>query len=226
MKTYDVVIPLLDRPSEYADMELMYCLRSIEAFFPVRDVWVITGNPRPEFSVNYIIERDKYPIKYENTRQKILRACECSAISNPFMMMNDDMILTAPMSDLPPLYYCGTIEDYAPKTGGAYRDLLNRSAKASKDGLNYAVHTPLPVDKRTWAKRTSLAHGSRNVYGSYAPFDRVELPRDVKTRTEAEASNIREFIDAFPFVSLNTFSLTPKVQRELDRLLPNPSRWE
>lgn len=215
----DIVIPLRDRPSLYNDKELSYCLRSIERFFPVRDVWMI-GEPRPYLSCNWIEMSDGKGSRHESVRQKIMAACENPYISDPFVLFNDDFVLTREITMLHD-YYDGTIEKRLKTAGGEYRERMLESQELSKDGLNYEVHVPALIDKDLF-KKTKEGSLYRNVCLSHSKREKVEI-RDPKMYTKDQHS--RGFIRSHWCISLSEASI-PYVHRELDRMFPEKSKWE
>src|SRR5690554_408802 len=97
-----IIIPLRDIPSAYP--EIRYCLRSIEKYYPT-DVYIVSKIKIK--GTNHIYYEDKTHNRYENVRQKVLKACE--VLDEPFILMNDDMyFLEKP--DFPD-WYDGTIEE-------------------------------------------------------------------------------------------------------------------
>ena len=224
MSFIDVVIPLRDRPSIYNDMELKYCLRAIDKYFPVRDVWII-GTPRDWLSVNWIEQADlqtNYDARHEAVRQKLIKACENPYISDPFALFNDDFILTKPIKELHD-YYDGTIDDRLKSAGGGYRDKMLRSKELSKDGLNYETHVPCMIDKKNF-KHTVKGALYRNIAVSYSKREKVPI-KDPKLYTKKDHQNFRELCRQNWCVSLAEISLA-HVMTTLERMLPNPSRWE
>jgi len=223
-RLYDVVIPLRDRPSIYNDMELKYCLRAIDKYFPVRDVWII-GTPRDWLSVNWIEQADlqtNYDARHEAVRQKLIKACECDYISDPFALFNDDFILTKPIDVLHD-YYDGTIDDRLKDARGGYRDKMARSKELSKDGLNYETHVPCMIDKKNFNHTVGGAL-YRNIAVSYSDREKVPI-KDPKLYTMEDHQNFRALCKKNWCVSLSEGSLN-YVLRDLDRMFPDPSKWE
>ncbi len=220
MKQYDVVIPLRDKPSLYNDVEILYCLRSIEKYMDVNDVWMI-GTPREYLSVNWIQCKD-LPNRFESVRQKLLKVSENPYISDPFILFNDDFILTQKVNELPD-YYEGTLDDRLKTSGGNYREAMMLTKKHSQDNRNYSIHVPCFMDKKA-IKKTIKGGLSRNIILSHSKRDKVEMI-DPKLYNKERHNSFNEFCKQNWCVSLAEGSLS-QVMRDLERMFPEPSRWE
>lgn len=191
-----IVIPLKDTPSAYP--ELKYCLRSIEKYYPA-DVYIVSKLKVK--GTNHIHYEDKTRNRYENVKQKVLKACE--VLKEPFILMNDDMyFLEEP--DFPD-WYDGTIEE---RIGGnnMYMQMLRKTAELSKDGLNYSVHSPMVIDPELFQKVSVEGLPFRNIYGSYSDREKREI-KDPKMRTQKDHAQPDKFIKGLPFFSTSEFSL-------------------
>src|SRR5688500_2320198 len=117
MKT-SIVIPLAANGfgSRNNDIELRYCLRSIETHLSgYGDIFLIVHKPKWVKNVMHIPAEDEQRTwwKERNIYRKILLACEDPRVSDDFLFMNDDHYL---LSDFVagefPYYREGTISDY------------------------------------------------------------------------------------------------------------------
>ena len=192
----NIVIPLKDTPSVYP--ELTYCLRSIEKYYPT-DVFIVSKQKIK--GTNHIYYEDKTLNRYENVRQKVLKACD--VLKEPFILMNDDMyFLEEP--DFPD-WYDGTIEE---RIGGnnLYMRMLKRTLNLSKDGLNYSVHTPMVIKPELFQKVSVEGLPFRNIYGSYSDREKREI-KDPKMRSKKDHAHPEKFIEGLPFFSTSDFSL-------------------
>ena len=220
----DIVIPIRDRPSLYNDVELQYSLRSIDKYFPVRDVWCV-GIPREWLSVNWIQTPDmpgKYDGRHESVRQKILSACDNPYVSDPFVLWNDDFFLLRHVSELHD-YYDGTIADRIKNTAPGYRKLMESSIPHS-DGNNYEVHTPVIIYKDLFKEATRPSALYRNIYCSSSPTEKVEI-RDPKLYNKQEHMEFRDWVRDKWMFSASEFSFA-FLMKEMGRLYPEKSRWE
>lgn len=221
MKQLDVVIPIRDRPSYYNDIELKYCLRSIDKYFPCRDVWCV-GIPREGYSVNWIYKTDDSKSRFDSARQKILAACENPYVSDPFVLWNDDFFLLKEITELHE-YYDGTLQERIKSAGGDYLQMLRKTEKHS-DGKNYAVHAPLVIRKDLFKEVAKKGISYRNAYCSAS--DGVKVPmKDPKIYNKAHHKLFRRFIKGKWMFSTSDHSFA-FIYRHMESLYPNPSRWE
>lgn len=218
----DLVIPLRDVPSMYDDEELRYALRSIDKHFDAGDVWCV-GSPREWLTVNWIDKRDDQRYRFENARQKVAEACKCPAISDPFVLWNDDFFLLKDTSTDLPDYYDGTIQDRIASAGGDYRALMERTLPYS-DGRNYSVHVPMVIHKELFLKTQREGMLFRNVYGSASPNKKAEI-KDPKMYRKEHHQNFMQFIKGKWVFSTSEFSFKWIADR-MDRMYPHKSRWE
>lgn len=219
---FDAVIPIRDTPSVFNDLELKYCLRSIDKHTDC-DVWCI-GEPRDWLSVNWIEETDEklnYDSRHENVRQKILAACNNPHVSDPFILFNDDFFLLRPIQDIPH-YYDGTIEYRLQSSAGGYRDRMDESRKHSKDGLNYELHCPVVIDKELFKNVTTPGSLYRNIYCSHSDRDKKPMG-DVKMYSLEDHQ--RSFTKGKWCFSTNDFSFTRMLDL-MNKLYPEASKWE
>ena len=215
----DVVIPLRDRPSPYNDEELRYCLRSIEKYMDVRDVWVV-GQPRDWLSVNWISLSDGGS-RFGSAHRKIRAACDNPFISDPFVLFNDDFFLLNPIKDFPD-YYDGTLQQRINSAGGDYLAMLKRSQSFS-DGNNYATHTPALIKKEIF-KTIPEGISYRIAYGSRSGNEKKPI-KDPKIYNQKDHFDFREWVKGKAMFSTSDFSFH-YILREMKQLYPEPSRWE
>ena len=190
----NIVIPLKDTPSTYP--ELTYCLRSIDKYYPT-DVYIVSKQKIK--GTNHIYYEDKTLNRYENVRQKVLKACD--VLKEPFIFMNDDMYLLEPFKEVD--YYCGKLKERT-RTGSVQRAIVNGAIKESKDGLNYSIHQPMVIDPEIMRGIKSLSF--KDIHGSISTRKKVKL-KDVKMRSKKDHAHPEKFIDGLPFFSTSDFSL-------------------
>src|SRR5690554_251908 len=216
----DVVIPLRDIPSPYNDEELRYCLRSIEKYMDVRDVWVV-GQPRDWLSVNWIPLSDRVKSRFGSAHLKIRAACDNPFVSDPFVLFNDDFFLLKPLKEFPD-YYDGTLEERIESAGGGYLNILKKS-KSFSDGKNYATHTPVSIDKEIF-KTIPEGISYRIAYGSRSGNEKKEM-KDPKIYNQKDHFDFRQWIKGKSMFSTSDFSFN-YILKDMKCLYPEPSRWE
>ena len=216
----DVVIPLRDKPSVYNDEELRYCLRSIDKYMDVRDVWVV-GQPRDWLSVNWIPLSDQVKSRYSSAHRKIRAACDNPFVSDPFVLFNDDFFLLKPTEEFPD-YYDGTLQQRINSSGGDYLNMLKKSQRFS-DGKNYATHTPALIKKEIF-KTIPEGISYRIAYGSRSGNEKKPI-KDPKIYNQKDHFDFREWVKGKAMFSTSDFSFH-YILREMKQLYPEPSRWE
>ncbi len=220
----DVIIPLRDRPSLYNDMELKYCLRSIDKHMNVRDVWCV-GIPRDWLSVNWIPHPDiqgNYDERHESVRRKILKACRSPFISDPFLLFNDDFFLLRGIDHMYD-YYDGTIPDRLKDAAAGYRKRMEATIPYS-DGKNYEVHTPVLINKKLFIEVAREGMLYRNIYCSASDTEKKSI-KDPKLYLRSDHDKFRDFAKQNWMFSTSEFSFA-LLMKDMDRLYPEKSRWE
>ncbi len=166
MSGYDVVIPV--RPGERNE-DLRFSLRSLDKFgFNIRKVWLVGYRPSWVRNVE-ILPTSQHLDKWLNTRKNIESACRCKEITDDFILMNDDFILTQRTSDWRHFngYHRGTLfekECFYSRfpDGNVWREgfhfnrqilILAGYGKGEFEPLNYEVHFPVVLNRE---KRLTL----------------------------------------------------------------------
>lgn len=93
MKKMNIVY--IVRPGDYNE-ELRISLRSIAKFAPKADVWIVGYKPSWVTNVSYI-PKNQINGSWVNARYNLITACRTQDISDNFILMNDDFILTRPI---------------------------------------------------------------------------------------------------------------------------------
>lgn len=192
------------RPGENND-ELRYSLRTVDQHLE-HDRVVIVGHTPTWLTGVESIETQQVGTKHANARANMVTACTTQAISDPFILMNDDFFLTAPVDQVPDLHHgplAAELADYQSRYPlnqrmigmGKTLDLLR--TLGHHDPLSYELHVPMIVDKATMLEGLGLAeqagievphirslHGNlAGAHGTYADdvkvytYSSVELPK-------------------------------------------------
>lgn len=134
--------------------ELKYSLRSLSNL-PHNTVHIVGYKPSWVQNVNHIdIAQDKGG-KNLNTTNNMLMAAKNEAVSEDFILMNDDFFIMKPLSELP-RYNRGEIEDvakyYKQYDSWYYRGMLDTREYMEKLGiktsLSYELHIPMMFNKQ------------------------------------------------------------------------------
>jgi len=150
------------RPGDDND-ELRWSLRSLVNAPDVTDVWIIGSCPGWVTGVRTLLLPSK-PSKWPNIHQSLEALAACEQISEPFVMMNDDMVFTRPVDELVPIHL-GTVTEHIEtrrRTQGhmeannshvrgmvAARQELRRRGMPDEQILCYESHTPM-IFRRAW----------------------------------------------------------------------------
>lgn len=150
---------ILGHQSEYE--ELRYSLRSLR-FFPHRNVW-IAGAPPPDWSVglkHIPVEQASLEGRGEpgnqwwenrktNMRRNLLALLDSPEVSDEFLYMNDDYILTREPGAIPHLgTFVETHKGQMDKKAGPYVDLYHWFQEKGIDPVHVSEHVPMVVDSR------------------------------------------------------------------------------
>ena len=184
---YDIVYFVKDTK---VNEELRYSLRSL-VNFPHGKVWFYGGCPdglKPDVHIK--IPQDQ-PTKWANIFKMFKLACHNPNISYNFWLFNDDFFIMEPIKQPKYYYYEGnlykrvvTLED---RRGGItpysqqLRYTLQELEGMGCETKNYAVHTPMLINKAKGVELCNIINGPmiRCVYGNYFKVDGVDH-RDFK----------------------------------------------
>lgn len=220
----DIVVPYRKEANE---IELTYCLRSIEKYLTgYRDIWVI--GDKPSLKVKHLPCSDIQGRKEYSIAWKISHACKCDAISENFIMFNDDHFLLKPL-DISEIKYWhnGPLEDAKERGSGGYRRAVMDTIEKLNGGLNYDIHTPIIYNKKhflrlfTWQEELcvkSMYCNQMNVEG--------EFMTDCKLNFPYSKTAIEEKLKDRLFFSTGHFVMIDEMLEVFNELYPNPSKYE
>lgn len=217
------------------NFELRFSLRSLFAHVPVDTVHIIGGWPPwvDQTAVRTHL-RPTARTKYATTTAHLRYACEHPAISDPFMLWNDDFYALAPVAG-PPLAHRGELALMLERfrgTSGHWADGLRATAAALIPLLpgqrlySYELHVPLLVHKAAMLNaldvcatiRTTAPH-KRTVYGNLAQLGGEPLRDPKVTRHSATSSSS-------VWLSSDDVGFSSGVAPRLRALFPEPSPYE
>lgn len=136
--------------------ELRYSLRSVVANAPHGNVWLVGTVPAWVKGVKEI-PLTPQPEKFANQRQSLHAVTARRDLSNPFVLMNDDMFIMEPISGWQ-TWHLDTIEDHwggpignvdpgNPWLHAVWQTYKWMQGEGYPDPLYYENHTPLLFDK-------------------------------------------------------------------------------
>lgn len=150
--TANLDVVYIVRPGE--NEELRYSLRSLAANLPHANVWIVGHCPRWVRGVR-VIELDPLPEKFANQRQSLTAAITQDALTQSFVLMNDDMFVMRRLDPMP-VHHLGPLADLTrdvpnDEPNPWHRGLVATQAQMRRWGYSdpnaYEAHTPLPFDK-------------------------------------------------------------------------------
>lgn len=230
-----IIIPLNNRSTQN-NLELRYCLRSIEQFLSgVGDVFIV--GHCPDWVTGCIhIPADEDPrnrFRDRNIMNKMLIACKDERVSDDFLMVHDDHFL---LSDYDagafPYYHCGHM---VPGQGQYGETKANTVALFCHDPYerisNYDAHCPilfnkdkfLKVTKSDWSKwygycLKTLYCILNGVQGEYMEDIKIRMPL-TKEEIMLQLVNRRWF-------SIGDRCFSDGMKEVLQTLYPTPCKYE
>lgn len=162
--------------------ELRYSLRSLEANVPHDNVWIFGGAPTwLNLDTTLHVFSPQQPTPYSSTRKHLKAALENPAVSDPFLLMNDDFYAMQPVGIVPPMHrgLMSTVlensRSLTPWFKGLRDTLQFLDRRGVKEPLSYDLHVPIVVDKREMEEALRLSKGVktdaihlRSIYGNLA----------------------------------------------------------
>lgn len=157
----DIVYPV--RPGDH-NPELRWSLRTLDTNLPHARVWIVGHKPAWLNNVGHIPGNDG-PTGHANVYRNIQAACEHPDMPDQFIVFNDDMFITDPLTTIP-TWYRGDLHDHMHLPGvrngmSWWRDSLTTTytclqAHGIAHPVSYELHTPFVVDKQKMADTLRL----------------------------------------------------------------------
>lgn len=226
----DIVIPFKRGGSHTGDLELRYSLRSVEANLRISIGTVYILGYKLSWLRNVVaVAVEDRKDKAVNLMAKYQLACDTAAISDPFLLMDDDHVFLQPTAEIP-IYTWGMLGPVAAEKRGSYgRYLRNSLELLTANGLptrNYQIHYPMLVRKDVLRRAIALATipaALGSLYGNLVDGPTVELTHDYKPKLVGGIDGLRDGA----FVSLSDSTIChAAVKSWLAARFPTPSRWE
>lgn len=228
----DVCIPLNNRSTQ-KNLELRYCLRSIEQYLSgVGNVFIVGYCPEWVDNVIHIpVDEDpRNRFRDRNIMTKMSIACRDDRVSDNFLMVHDDHFL---LSDYEvaafPYYHMGPLVPSDSQYGKTKQNTLSLLGPVN----NYDAHCPIVFNKQLFMRSVALADWSK-WYGYclktlYCVMNGIEgrYITDLKIRMPLKSDEIRQAIAGRPW-----FSIGDRCFREggimdvLNELYNKPSKYE
>lgn len=212
--------------------ELRYSIRSVIKNATHDSVWVVGG--KPDWYLGNFIQVDDIGNKFENINNCYKVISQASAISNKFVLMNDDFFILGPIGE-PPIFHGGSlmakIERYIAMGGTTkYTRVLMEAYKrlvrlGISDPMDYDIHTPMVVDKTKIESFIDLSYAPRSMYGNLNNVGGKEI-NDVKIYNPK-----RDLYEEFDISIMKYFLSTEDGSFDaalpfLKQAFPEPSKYE
>lgn len=207
--------------------ELRYSIRSVVKHATYDNIWVIGS--KPDWYIGNYIEVDDIGNKFDNITNCYRVLPSIGALSDDFVLMNDDFFILKPLGKMP-MFYDGTLSDKIDKhisvSGmSQYARVLIKAKKelikqGIKDPLCYDIHVPMVFNKSMLSYMDYSNNAPRSMYGNIYNLGGVQI-KDVKIYKNNSEFNINE--SHFVSSEDNSFKL---IEEELHNLFPQPSIYE
>lgn len=237
----DVIIPL-GNGSHYDDIELLFCLRSIEQHVNnVGTIFIIGQCPEWLQNVIHIPFSDSTEPrqKEHNIVSKIIAACDDDRVSDNFLFFNDDhFILQDVDGETFPLHYKGTLQESMRKAtpGNAYRVSVDNTLRLlthlHKTLWNYDTHCPIVYNKAMFKEAMSKCNWSRpygyvikSMYANYHGLKGTYY-MDCKIRDAQEVDSIIGCIANRLYFTVDDAAFNYNMRTVLLNKFPNKSKYE
>jgi hypothetical protein len=231
----DIVIPLNNR-SYQKNIELKYCLRSIEKHLTgVGNVFIV--GHMPEWVTRCIhlpFEEDpRNRFRDRNIMLKMLEACKDDRVSDDFLMVHDDHFMLADYeAGKFPYYHMGPMNEGQGQYGETKQN--TKSLLSFTESFNnYDAHCPILFNKQLFMRSVALADWSK-WYGYclktlYCVMNAVQgtYIDDLKVRMPYDKDMINKIIAGRKWFSIGDRCFEPGGMMEvLNELYPKPSKYE
>lgn len=209
------ILYILGKGSPRNDLELLFSLRSVKKYMgDLGRVFICGERPLWLKNVVHIPCTDPYDKHWQNAHNKIKKACENEALSEEFLLMNDDFFMLKPF----------TGKDY-PYYGRKDRD------GGCNGPYNFQTHSPMRITKGLYKQMpldiTQKGEWSpRSLYGNYFVGAPVQVD-DFNINVNAPKLTINEQICHKPLISTGHDAiLNDEFCVLLESYFPEPSEFE
>lgn len=214
--------------------ELRYSIRSAVENISHDNIWVV-GNKPDWYSGDFVDVPDQ-KTKFDNIINCTYAITDIGAISDDFVLMNDDFFFLKPVGKMPILHgglLRDKIDKYISLGARRYATLLSRTynnlvRQGIKDPLDYDIHVPMPMNKIKLRQSIKKAYFPRSGYGNIHNIGGQQII-DVKTYAPKNtlSSNSYDFLNGdMPFISTEDGSFDSVYNQILKDKFPTPSKYE
>ena len=213
--------------------ELRYSIRSVVKNLPEGRVWVI--GYKPDWYTGDFIPLEDKSTKFNNIRLALFEAARHPEISEDFVLMNDDMFIVEPVSELKN-YNGGYLSDKIARyrqisPSSMYVILLKNTFKQLKkmgiaNPIDYDIHVPMIFNKTKLLEIAYLQFQPMSLYGNIYQIA-SETITDVKryaSDSNMSALSCKEI--KYPFISTEDRSFDVVKKEILGDMFIEPSSYE
>jgi hypothetical protein len=214
--------------------ELRYSIRSVMHFFPKATVWIV--GEAPDWYTGNLLSVPQNRDKYSNATKNLEQICSSDEIPEDFIYMNDDFYIIKDVGDIG-FYHGGPFlekyrlyntkvptSSYTRRLGQTLRTLRRIGIK---DGLDYELHVPIPINKQKLKQAIAFNVLWRSMYGNINNVGGEEI-EDVKVYFDTSNNpNSYDFENKdSPFLSTEDRAFQHVKGEVLSKLFPHPSKYE
>lgn len=234
----DLVIPL-GKGSKHNNLELLYCLRSIEKYLTNYGQLFIVGQ-FPDFLNSEAIHIEQPFVSgnpARNIAMNMLEACRDERLSERFLMINDDYFFTAPTDAATyPTYHKGDLSNTVRNNVTDYRKHLTTTIKHLQElGLtttDYDVHYPTTFKKqklKDLIERTdfyrSFGFILKSLYFNTYPTEAIQRT-DCKQLQIKTLEQWQAYVKTTEVFSIADTCINPTFKDFMAETYPEKSKWE
>jgi hypothetical protein len=214
--------------------ELRYSIRSVVAHASCSNIWLV--GYKPDWYRGDFVSLPDTSTKFNNIINCTKAITDVGAISNDFVLMNDDFFFLKDVG-IVPTYHGGLLRDkidkYIELGSRRYATLLSRTynnltRQGIKDPLDYDIHVPMPMKKQKLRESVKKAYFPRSGYGNVHKVGGTYI-QDVKAYAAKNPlrPNSYDFKNGdMPFVSTEDGSFQEVYEEVLKDMFTEPSRFE
>lgn len=231
-----IVIPL-GAGSRNNDLELRYCLRSIEKHLTgYGDIFIVGEKPDWLRNVIHIPcpdYGDKTYDKEHNIYCKIMAACADDRVTDDFLFMNDDHFLLQNYEAGKFPYYCqGWLSEFL--TVSDYKHTVNNTVEwlLGRDCPYFDIHCPILYNKEKFGWCVSHADWEKKfgycIKTLYCEINAITAPEypDLKINESYHSAQIHKLIAGRAWFSIGDKAFNGGIKKVLQDLYPKKSRYE
>lgn len=244
MKKFDIVYIVSDK-TKNNHFDLRFSIRSVQKYLSqqVNDIYIVGYKPKWIKDVKHIPAKDSFQFKSTNIINKILLACKNQNISQNFLLMADDYIITKSFNiQEMPQYYYNSPSTYNQKIKHIYMLMVRSTFKILKQKFNisdpkrFDKHYPTLINKKMciqtmnrfdWKKRKLIF---KIIYCNLNQYNPYQLKDNKMRRSDKDLSK-QQFLDRYvndkDKICFSTRSKIPQnITKYIMQIYPEKSKFQ